>query len=343
MFTLENPERICATTWADASVHGAEIWCSESGDYGTWTSLLDHNYGFGDGANGGIISTETLAGNVYVGTNNGNTGGEVWRSTDHGATWTQVNTDGFGDAANSIVSGMASLDGNLYAVTHHGNGAGSEVWRCQVCDNSDWEQVVDNGMGSKYSRRMPAIEAINGRLVLVLGGNYTGIKIYASESGDEDSWIQIAPDGLGDSNNITPYFDNSLVGYMNHIFLGTMNNGNGGELWMSNEAPEGSVDQYSTPALVTLVVDAVDGVLNNDSDFESDGLWVEVVDGPSASQGTLDEFNDDGSFVFTPAAGFSGDATFTYRIFDGIDYSDPVTVTITVTQRMIFIPIVRKP
>ena len=343
MFTLESPERICATTWADASVHGAEIWCSESGDYGTWTSLLGHDYGFGDGANGGIISTEYLAGDVYVGTNNGKTGGEVWRSDDQGATWTQINTDGFGDVANSIVSGMATLDGYLYAVTHHGNGAGSEVWRCQVCDNSDWEQVVDNGMGSNYSRRMPAIEAINGRLVLVLGGNYTGIKIYASESGDEDSWVQIAPDGLGDSNNITPYFDNSLVEYMNHIFLGTMNNGNGGELWMSNEAPEGSVDEYSTPALETLVVDAMDGVLDNDSDFENDELWVEVVDDSSTSKGTLDEFNDDGSFVFTPAAGFFGKATFTYRIFDGIDYSDPVTVTINVIPWMAFLPMVIKP
>jgi sugar lactone lactonase YvrE len=343
MFTLENPVRICATTWAYASVHAAEIWCSESGDYDTWTSLLGSNYGFGDGANAGFISTEYLAGDVYVGTNNGNTGGEVWRSDDHGATWTQINTDGFGDIANSIVSGMATLDGYLYAVTHHANGAGSEVWRCQVCDNSDWEQVVDNGLGLKDSRRMPAIEAINGRLVLVLGGNYTGIKIYASESGDEDSWVQIAPDGLGDSNNITPYFDNSLVGYMNHIFLGTMNNGNGGELWMSNEAPKGSEDHYSTPVLETLVIDAMDGVLRNDSDFESDMLSVEVVDGPSSSQGILDEFNADGSFVFTPAPGFTGDVTFTYRIFDGIDYSDPVTVTIYVTHWMIYIPVVRKP
>jgi hypothetical protein len=68
-----------------------------------------------------------------------------------------------------------------------------------------------------------------------------------------------------------------------------------------------------------------------------------VVDGPSSSQGILDEFNADGSFVFTPAPGFTGDVTFTYRIFDGIDYSDPVTVTISVTHWMIYIPVVRKP
>ncbi len=99
-----------------------------------------------------------------------------------------MNTDGFGDIANSIISGLTNLEGWLYAVTHHGKGAGSEVWRCQTCDNTDWEQVVDNGLGSEYSRRMPAIETINGRLILVLGDNYTGIRILASESGDVDSW-----------------------------------------------------------------------------------------------------------------------------------------------------------
>ncbi len=160
--------------------------------------------------------------------------------------------------------------------------------------------------------------------------NYAGIKIYASESGDVDSWTQIAPDGLGDGNNLVPYFDNWSGWYHeSHLPGTTASKGNGGELWMSNEAPEGTEDGYSTPALQTLTIDVMNGVLDNDSDFEDDDLSAELVDDITPSQGTL-SLNDDGSFTFTPAAGFWGDVTFTYRIFDGIDYSDPITVTITV-------------
>ncbi len=158
-------------------------------------------------------------------------------------------------------------------------------------------------------------------------------------------WIAgtpIAPDGLGDGNNLVPWFDNSLVGIMNHIFLGTNSKGNGGELWLSNEAPEGAEDGYSTPALQTLSIDAMNGVLDNDSDFEDDDLSAELVDDITPSQGTL-SLNDDGSFTYIPASGFWGDATFTYRIYDGIDYSDPITVTITVNPYQSFLPLITKP
>ncbi len=43
LFTLQNPDRICATTWTDGSSHGAEIWCSRTGDFSSWTSLLGSN------------------------------------------------------------------------------------------------------------------------------------------------------------------------------------------------------------------------------------------------------------------------------------------------------------
>ena len=118
-----------------------------------------------------------------------------------------------------------------------------------------------------------------------------------------DSWYSIAPDGLGDGNNLVPWFDNSLVGIMNHIFLGTNSKGNGGELWMSNEVPAGIDDEYSTPASQILTIDAMNGVLDNDSDFEDDDLSAELVDDITPSQGTL-SLNDDGSFTYIPASGF---------------------------------------
>lgn len=49
--------------------------------------------------------------------------------------------------------------------------------------------------------------------------------------------------------------------------------------------------------------------------------------GPASGTLTLDS---DGAFVYTPAEGFSGTDTFTYRASDGITTSDPAVVTITV-------------
>ena len=46
--------------------------------------------------------------------------------------------------------------------------------------------------------------------------------------------------------------------------------------------------------------------------------------------GTLD-LNEDGSFVYTPNAGFTGEDSFTYRAYDGTD-SVVATVTITVGE-----------
>jgi hypothetical protein len=69
------------------------------------------------------------------------------------------------------------------------------------------------------------------------------------------------------------------------------------------------------------------GVLDNDSDPDSDPLTAELVDGPASGQLT---FNANGSFTYTPEANFHGQVTFTYRAFDGTDWSEFATVTITI-------------
>lgn len=56
------------------------------------------------------------------------------------------------------------------------------------------------------------------------------------------------------------------------------------------------------------------GVLNNDSDPEGDPLSASLESGPMF--GTI-TFNADGSFTYTPNAGFAGVDTFTYRVSDG--------------------------
>ena len=58
-------------------------------------------------------------------------------------------------------------------------------------------------------------------------------------------------------------------------------------------------------------------------------LTAQLVTAPPASQGTV-ALNADGSFAFTPAAGFTGVASFTYKANDGANDSAPVAVNVFV-------------
>ena len=86
------------------------------------------------------------------------------------------------------------------------------------------------------------------------------------------------------------------------------------------------------------------GVLANDTDVEGNDLTAEMVD--DVANGTL-ALAADGSFTYTPNAGFVGEDSFTYKAFDGELYSEVVTVTITVnevapTDFTLFLPLIMK-
>ncbi len=94
-----------------------------------------------------------------------------------------------------------------------------------------------------------------------------------------------------------------------------------------NDVPETAADSYDTIVDATLIVDADEGVLANDTDGDGDSLTVTLVS--DVSNGTL-TFSSDGSFTYVPDSGFNGTDTFTYTASDGTDDSAETTVTITV-------------
>ena len=86
-------------------------------------------------------------------------------------------------------------------------------------------------------------------------------------------------------------------------------------------------DAYSVQEDNVLNPDAALGVLGNDTDVDGDSLTVEVTQQPQ--NGTL-QLNADGSFSYTPTPNFTGTDSFNYRAFDGLVYSNPATVNISV-------------
>jgi putative cell wall-binding protein len=78
------------------------------------------------------------------------------------------------------------------------------------------------------------------------------------------------------------------------------------------------------------------GVLANDYDADGDPLSARLV--VDVTHGVL-HLAADGSFIYAPAADYNGPDSFTYRAFDGIAYSEPVTVAISVTAVWDSIPL----
>ena len=95
----------------------------------------------------------------------------------------------------------------------------------------------------------------------------------------------------------------------------------------ANVPPVSVNDSYSTTQDTTLSV-AAPGVLANDSDLNGDPLSAQLI--PNGTLGTVN-LNADGSFTYTPAAGFTGEDHFSYQASDGIALSALATVVVTVT------------
>lgn len=155
--------------------------------------------------------------------------------------------------------------------------------------------------------------------------NDTGVKTASLIQGPAHGKVELHAKG---TFNYKP--DPGFVGVDTFSYVGIGQNGSDGgvvTITVTNETPVAVGDAYATDEDTPLVVE--NGLLVNDSDADGDKLSVVWLDGPS--HGTLEwRGNDKGSFTYTPDANFNGTDAFRYMAYDGIAYSDPVTVTITV-------------
>ena len=121
-----------------------------------------------------------------------------------------------------------------------------------------------------------------------------------------DRFTYKANDGMADSNAATV---NLTVTHVNH-------------------APVAVNDSYTTSAgQPPLTITALGGILANDTDADGDSLTAVLIANPA--HGRLG-FNTNGSFVYTPDAGFAGTDSFGYRAFDGQTLGNVATVSLTV-------------
>jgi hypothetical protein len=112
-----------------------------------------------------------------------------------------------------------------------------------------------------------------------------------------------------------------------------------------NDWPIANDDFYEVVTGTDLVKDAAEGILANDILLDPDEeVSIQILDEPQ--HGTL-SMNDDGSFIYTPDAGYMGTDTFRYLVLSvqinqiNAEWSDDATVTIVVKPFMsLFLPLI---
>ena len=98
-----------------------------------------------------------------------------------------------------------------------------------------------------------------------------------------------------------------------------------------NSTPEARDDVYRGVHDAKLRVRAGEGILANDQDNDRDDLTITILSYPAQGQLSL---QSDGSFSYTPATGFVGEAFFTYRLSDGAAVSETATVRLDITNSL---------
>ncbi len=127
-----------------------------------------------------------------------------------------------------------------------------------------------------------------------------------------DSFTYRASDGQFDSNVATVSMDVAAV----------------------IDPPQAAADTYLIGGVATTTFSAAQGVLAND--FHPDGLSITAALVNNAAHGTL-ALNADGSFSYTPSAGFTGRDQFTYRTSDGSAQSAVTVVELNVLSTPVVI------
>ena len=205
------------------------------------------------------------------------------------------------------------------------------------------EQAKLTASDAAQSDRFGTSVAVDGDNALIgaLGYDSTGnasTSVYVFVRSD-DGWVEQA--NLTASDNAP----NDLFGTSVALHGGTAVIG----AWGDDDAGDGSGSAYVFSLVVNSPPEATDdtyglldvgvsvdpagiaapapGVLANDNDPDGHPITAQLVTPPDS--GTV-QLNDDGSFVYTPHAGFTGIDTFVYAAHDGTATSAPATVTIRV-------------
>ncbi|WP_291295124.1 tandem-95 repeat protein [Elioraea sp.] len=299
--TIKNAEVFSFTGTALTLKNWVDVWVHLDNDFGQSITV--------DGAKRGEVTTGSGDDTVWVGVDSNGTG------------WTNHFKVATGDGNDTITIAASTAD---YSVTSFNTAAYDGRWTTTDIDAGAGNDTVTGGAGADTIRLGQGDDTVTGAFGndWIDGGPGWDTAIYV------DLWVNyeiretqqgwtvrdLRTDIAGNEG-----FD-TLVGMEQIVFADRTI-----FLVAPNLAPEAIDDVITFGAIGSEIM----SVLGNDRDPDGDQLIAQLVDGPAFGTLTLSK---DGSFVYTPAEGFAGTDSFTYRAGDGQAWSNVATVTIVVPE-----------
>lgn len=188
-----------------------------------------------------------------------------------------------------------------------------------MINGKHWDVIAEDGKPYPYRRTqytalLPAAKTLDVLFTPEIGATYPIM----------DRRLSLSNNGLSDGG---------MMAFLRFGSLASMAAGGvgGGEAGATNTnvAPVAVVDSYDSVQGVTLNI-AAPGVLSNDTESGVGQIIKAVAASGTTSGGGTYTLNANGSFTYTPLAGYSGlTDTFAYQATDGMALSAPAIVTIT--------------
>lgn len=302
---------------ADDGTHGRELWTSDGTTLGT--VMVSDVFAGASSANPTDLTN--VGGVVFFSANDGVHGNELWMSNGTAAGTAMVkdiNTTSAGASSNP--ADLTNVDGILFFRANDGV-HGSELWKSDGT-TAGTVMVLDINPGLPSSTPANLING-NGTLFFTANDGTHGVEFWQSDGTAAGTMLvtDIYP-GAPSSNpqNLTIAGDT--------LFMAADNGTVGNELWSSplpTARPIVTDHNYAFQAGTPLNVSAP-GVLAGTTGAVGAVFNAVLVSGPA--NGTL-ALNADGSFTYTPNAGFEGRDSFTFVANDGVSTSlKPATITL---------------
>ncbi len=171
--------------------------------------------GFGDPQTGEVTAVEAFNSYLYAGTHNPldpeplYDGAQIFRSSD-GMTWNPVTQPGFGnshDIAPPAILDFVVFKETLYASTGRGNA--SQIWRS--LNGTTWAPMDVTGFSDPDNVDITVLAVYDGMIYAGVSNQVSGVQVWRSYTGDNNSWTQMTAPELVDSH-ITGFaeFDGAL-------------------------------------------------------------------------------------------------------------------------------------
>ena len=177
-----------------------------------------------------------------------------------------------------------------------------------------WVQLLDQGDGTLVLRASPPrAEMIDGLGILINGNPFT-----LSFNDAQFTYFEYTPDMNGAATEELTY---TITDHVDGVSTGTLTIN-----ILDADVPPNAVDDVFDGVEDQAIHIAIADILANDSDNDGDPLTLLSV--AAVSGGTVEIVGD--AVLFTPEAGFIGEAVFTYVVTDSNQGPSTATVTVNV-------------